>query len=158
MNAYWERTLYQVDVDCAQLYYDNNYGSGRASGIRALSSSLIDGGFPGTYWAGAYGVSAGGGWGTPTKFVDTRISQAGLYAKKYSTATWRFLGVGDDYLPQAPVRAHRALATGSGGLRVYSSPSGATNTWTYVGSYSYTANGGTSVGDNVTGNYTVFSN
>lgn len=51
-----------------------------------------------------------------------------------------------------------ALATGNGGLRVYSSPSGATNTWTYVGSYSYTANGGTSVGDNVTGNYTVFSN
>jgi len=40
-----------------------------------------------------------------------------------------------------------ALATGAGSLRVYSSPKGLTNTWTYHGTLGYSATGANAIGD-----------
>jgi hypothetical protein len=40
-----------------------------------------------------------------------------------------------------------ALATGAGALRVYSSPNGLTDTWTYHGSLGYSATGANAIGD-----------
>ncbi|MEZ4462230.1 MAG: hypothetical protein R3E66_21415 [bacterium] len=109
MSSADRRQLYEIDVDCAELYYDGSGGAGRDLDLRKMSFSggTISDVFVGNpVWAGSSGVTSGGGSGSPNAFRGAWMTSSGLYAEKYVSGL-KYLGDDDDFLPQAPVRGHR---------------------------------------------------
>lgn len=104
-----KRQLYQLDTECAEVYY-GSMGGGRSLNHRNLYlalGNLYDLYLSGGIWAASSGVSGGGGpnW---TRYRGARMTPSGLYAEKYDSGI-RYLGSKSDYLPQRPTRLFRGL-------------------------------------------------
>ena len=101
------RELFQLDTECAELYYD-----GAPSTLNGSVFQFSGGGYSlasmgsSTLWATISGVTSGGSSGTPDRFRGVQMTSTGLYAEKYSTGL-RYLNSATYHTSQPPLRVHR---------------------------------------------------
>jgi len=108
MNNNTKRDLFQIDIECAEVFYDGGTRSASIKEMTFTSGSTSTSTLYSGYWTGAPGVSAGGGSGTPDRFRGARMGHGGPWAERYSSSLIHL----DQFLmtthtPQPPIRIHR---------------------------------------------------